>query len=343
MRHFTIRAERTRMLLLALLASGSTAMGEEPVISPGWMVKTYCQVVDPVTIAYAGSGVLYVGRDNSGSGGGGEDAVRIHRVSNNGKTVEEFGNLAVMDPDAVGFDKLGLVTGVPGAVVIGGAGTLWMVTPEGVVSELLTLEPPLSDPTQIAFDSAGRLFMSDGGGALAASDDVWGLVVLDAGVPGAAGVAVRSDGSVACADGSGVIRLYSPEGVLIDPAFSDLGESCTLASEVSNIYAATRSGGLLLITKSGDVVEIARGLTEHLAGIARSGGDIYLSDFAGDRVLRVRSCYPNCETDAQLDLFDFICFVNKFNGQDRYADCTGDKVLDLFDFLCFIGSYNAGC
>jgi hypothetical protein len=54
-------------------------------------------------------------------------------------------------------------------------------------------------------------------------------------------------------------------------------------------------------------------------------------------------CAPDCDGNALLDLFDFLCFVNAFNAEDPGADCTQDEVFDLFDFLCFVNQFNAGC
>lgn len=54
-------------------------------------------------------------------------------------------------------------------------------------------------------------------------------------------------------------------------------------------------------------------------------------------------CYPDFTGDGELDLFDFLAYLNAFNTQDPAADCTGDGTFDLFDFLCFVNAFNAGC
>ncbi len=61
-------------------------------------------------------------------------------------------------------------------------------------------------------------------------------------------------------------------------------------------------------------------------------------------------CYPDCDTSTGpgvLDIFDFLCFGNRFSSGDPYAcDCdtsTGPGVCDIFDFLCFGNEFNAGC
>ncbi len=61
-------------------------------------------------------------------------------------------------------------------------------------------------------------------------------------------------------------------------------------------------------------------------------------------------CYADCDTSTGvgvLDIFDFLCFGNRFSSNDPYAcDCdtsTGMGVCDIFDFLCFGNAFNAGC
>ena len=61
-------------------------------------------------------------------------------------------------------------------------------------------------------------------------------------------------------------------------------------------------------------------------------------------------CYADCDRQSGrgvLDIFDFLCYGNKFAMNDSYAcDCdltTGAGVCDIFDFLCFGNEFNAGC
>ena len=62
------------------------------------------------------------------------------------------------------------------------------------------------------------------------------------------------------------------------------------------------------------------------------------------------TCYPDCdESTGQgvLDIFDFLCFANRFAVSDPYAcDCdltTGPGVCDVLDFLCFGNAFTGGC
>jgi Peptidase family M1 domain/Bacterial Ig-like domain len=61
-------------------------------------------------------------------------------------------------------------------------------------------------------------------------------------------------------------------------------------------------------------------------------------------------CYADCDQSSGvgvLDIFDFLCFQDRFVAGDPYAcDCdtsTGAGVCDIFDFLCFQDAFVAGC
>lgn len=63
-----------------------------------------------------------------------------------------------------------------------------------------------------------------------------------------------------------------------------------------------------------------------------------------------RLCYPDCDRSTGigiLDVFDFLCFANRFDARDPYAcDCdvsTGPGVCDVFDFLCFGNAFSLSC
>jgi probable HAF family extracellular repeat protein len=55
------------------------------------------------------------------------------------------------------------------------------------------------------------------------------------------------------------------------------------------------------------------------------------------------ACYADFTGDGELDIFDFLGFVNAFNAGEDIANCDDEGGLDLFDFLCFTNTFNAGC
>ncbi|MCW5756123.1 MAG: hypothetical protein KIT54_02700 [Phycisphaeraceae bacterium] len=54
-------------------------------------------------------------------------------------------------------------------------------------------------------------------------------------------------------------------------------------------------------------------------------------------------CYADCDGDGDLNIFDFLCFQNKFAVRDLAADCDLDGRFTIFDFLCFQNRFSRGC
>jgi hypothetical protein len=63
--------------------------------------------------------------------------------------------------------------------------------------------------------------------------------------------------------------------------------------------------------------------------------------------VKILMCYADCDGSAVLDIFDFLCFGNRFSSLDQYAcNCdrtTGPDTCDIFDFLCFGNAFSVGC
>ena len=61
------------------------------------------------------------------------------------------------------------------------------------------------------------------------------------------------------------------------------------------------------------------------------------------------ACYANCDTSTgpfNLNITDYICFLNRFNAGDPYANCdnsTATPTLNVADFICFMNKFGAGC
>ncbi|MCA9280091.1 MAG: PEP-CTERM sorting domain-containing protein [Phycisphaeraceae bacterium] len=54
-------------------------------------------------------------------------------------------------------------------------------------------------------------------------------------------------------------------------------------------------------------------------------------------------CYADCNDSLTLDIFDYICFGNSYNGTESYADCDNSGTWNIFDYICFGNAYANGC
>ena len=110
------------------------------------------------------------------------------------------------------------------------------------------------------------------------------------------------------------------------------------------------ANGALLDSRAGDDVDVTVRSATPIARIiirAVSGTTPTIDNL---RFTIETGCYADCDTSTGvgvLDIFDFLCFGNRFAAGDPYAcDCdttTGLGVCDIFDFLCFGNAFNAGC
>jgi hypothetical protein len=267
-------------------------------VAPGLVVEPYAIVPDPQGISFAPDGTLYAGRDNTGSGGLASDAVKIHRVGVCGSPVTEFGNAAARDPDAVIFDVAGIVSGIPGSVIVGGvdsgvSGRLARIAPNGVMTTLFGPSTAVENPTKFAFASPGRLLFTDfnNNSVLVMTNATPQQFVTN--LPSPYSLAVDSLGRVLVSSGiTNQVRLYSAAGVLLSNVFVTAQPRSPLARGPggvwgTNVYFVATNGNLRSVSPDGAI-------TEHGTGFGRfpdmefgPDGALYLSDFTGDCVIRV--------------------------------------------------------
>jgi hypothetical protein len=93
-----------------------------------------------------------------------------------------------------------------------------------------------------------------------------------------------------------------------------------------------------------------RGVTVLFGGMTETGLSNETWEWDGEVWTLFQPCYADCDTTTVkgvLDIFDFLCFQNRFATQSPYAcNCdtsTGAGVCDIFDFLCFQNRFAAGC
>ena len=85
-----------------------------------------------------------------------------------------------------------------------------------------------------------------------------------------------------------------------------------------------------------DAMYVGGNFTE--AGLGRLASGIVT------RTSCLQGCYPDCDPNGILDIFDFLCFQNSFVLGEPYAcDCDPNPACDIFDFLCFQNAFVGGC
>lgn len=267
----------------------------------GFSVDTYASVLDPIKIAFdPASSDLFVGRDATGSGGLSSDVVRIHRISNGGFPVVEFGDSGISDPDAVLVDSTGGFSGVAGSVLVAGrfagastnTGQIVAIRPDGTVTQLLT-STLFTNAADIAFDSIGRLLLVDNDGDKLLAINGTSVEVLFSLPPDALAVEVASDGRIYTGAGDGTIRIHNNDGSLIDGSFiTGLTKARPftfgLGGSFGNDLYLVDNGNLIRFDSSGTPTVLGSGLGDiRDIEFSPDGSALFLSDFQNDRILRI--------------------------------------------------------
>ena len=88
----------------------------------------------------------------------------------------------------------------------------------------------------------------------------------------------------------------------------------------------------------------------YIGGVFDTAGGVWSLGLARWGCPLTPPCLADCDFSTgfgTLDVFDFLCFLNRFHAEAPYAcNCdvsTGDNVCDIFDFLCYGQRFQAGC
>ncbi|HEY9174895.1 MAG TPA: LamG-like jellyroll fold domain-containing protein [Verrucomicrobiae bacterium] len=270
---------------------------------PNATTTIYARVTDPARLSFAPDGTLFVGRDNSGSGGGYTDAVKIHRIGPGGSPVEEYGNTAITDPDAVAYDADGSASGIPGAVIVAGRqltglpGKIVAIRPDQTITTLYGPTSSSFNPNVFAFDLNGRLLFTE--------DEDGRVSMLVNGVPsllfnavGALHLAVDMQGRLVLGQyTSPILRLYDAAGGLLTNAFARVAADSPLARGPggfwgTGIFCVNTNGDLLSLDLNGAATQWGTGFGAPWDLKFGPDGALYVSEFSSDLIWRIAP--PNC-------------------------------------------------
>ena len=256
-----------------------------PFVCAGLNIRIYAQVSAPMKLSFGPDGALYAGRQGGN---------RIHRIAPGGGSVAEFGP-PMVDPDAVLVDAGGRISGVPNALLVGGAGILAAIFPDQ--SSSVIFSAGFADVNDIKFDRAQRLVFSDNLPQVLVSKGRPPAVLFSTpGRPGSLAVDDHNRIYVALADGT--IRMYGADGSMADHPFASglAGLDTYLAfgsgrGGFGNALYVLNGSDLLRFDQRGRATLVGSGF-----GIGPTSGTgfvfgpddaLYLSDYQKNRVLRI--------------------------------------------------------
>lgn len=288
----------TRVASIACVLLAVPAAGQLPVV-PGHIVEVYASVTDPVRMAFDAAGVMYVGRDASGSGGGSGAAVKIHRIAIGGGAATEYGLSTIGDPDAVVVDVHGAL-GLAGAVLAGGqisnsaGGQISRIAPDQSVTMLIGPTTTFHNPTEFVFEPSGRLLFTNSANNTS-PNGVYQIVggvpsLLVATTPQLAALDLDSTGRIFAGSANGSIQVFSPAGALLDASFAQSTRFAigSLGPVAEHVYAIDAQQRLQRIDMQGAATEMGSGFSFATDLEFGPDGALYVAEFSLDRILRVR-------------------------------------------------------
>lgn len=265
--------------------------------------SVYARAKDPVQLAFAVDGTLFLGADASGSGAGSGDALKIQRVRPGGGIVDEFGGAPVPDPDGVVVDGNGRFSGIPGSILVAGSdnvgGFVTAVRPDQSVSMVFGATGDFLNPSPLKFDRRGNLLFSDfsfpdrAGVWRASSPSIrpQRFIVLPQN-SSAMSFSVDLDNNIWVVDRLGVLRQYSEAGNLLrDQVATGMdGVLIEFPPPVfgTNLWVLQKGNLMELNLATGVKALLMTGLPAAATDIvAGPGQSLYVADFDNDQILRI--------------------------------------------------------
>ena len=280
---------------------------------PGLTIAIHDSLPDPLGLTFGTDGALYVGRDNSGSGGGNADSVRIHRIAPGGGSHIQYGARATWDPDVLIFDAAGTYSGVAGSVIVGGrptgsaTGVISAIRPDQSVVTLAGPSAGFVNPSNFAIDNSGRLLFTDFEGTGAVQQMTGGAPTpfFSPGTGNRDIVVHPTTGEIYLRNSTAnTIKRYSSTGTLL----------ATVATGIAGTGMGFGTGGIwgtsLYVTSGTRILRVNSATSRDTVASGFSnvvdlefgpGGAMYVSDFAADKVYRLSAATAGVDGIARVD------------------------------------------
>lgn len=267
-----------------------------PVDMPGFLAADWATADQPMTLSFGANGELFVGKQGVPNTG---QLDVITRVPPGGGTGTGYGT-AILDPDTVYYDAVGLFSGVPGAVVVGGIcagaqGCYDAIRPDQTTVRLFGPSSSFFNPFDIVLHPDGRLLATDHDLDEVQELGSTGPSTLYAAGRGAAYIDVRTNGDILTTDLLGNVRVHDAAGTLIDPAFvTGLGTAPPIAvgpatgSWNGDLYAVDETlDRLIRVDDAGTITTIGEGFCGEIGDMVFHEDALYVSFIDRDTIVRI--------------------------------------------------------
>lgn len=332
--------------MLALLGTVAPARAQSV---PGHTVTTFSTPPFPQLLAFDAAGILYAGRDDSP--GGSADPTFVTRITSSGST-SSYGLAPIPDPDALVVDITGAVSGVRGAVLVGGLVTLSgpgrvsAIAPNGSVSTLFE-SASYGNISELKIDASGRLlFVSvDQNMAFSSESGATPTALFATGVSPVF-LAVAPDGRIYTSDASGTIRVNESNGALVTASFAQFSGRVSIEFAQGGGFGhdllafESNTGTLFRVDASGAKTVIGTGFDACDDLAIGPCGAVSLSCRLQGKILRISSePSPDIDGNGQVDGADLAQILGAWGDESCAADLNQDGTVDGADLAMVLGNW----
>lgn len=358
-----LKMSRTTLALAVLVPAAAAMAGEELPSVAGFTVEEFATLELPHDLTFAPDGTMFVGW-----AGPGLETRQIYRVETNG-TVSDYGNTPIPDPDTVLYDATGVISGVPGSVLVGGIVTggmpdeaqIWAIRPDETVVTLWGPTTDFRNPIDMTFDSTGRYILADDFNE--SEDSIAGKVMVsEAGefpstiVSSSARLgllAIDQDDNIYVGGSDGLVRKLNPDGTPHPdgPAAEDVGAFPPVAYGPGGLwgqqlYVLNRETGMLYRDNGASLETIGSGFSGASYMDFGPDGALYVSLTSQNRIVRIEpepvgDC-PDITGDGMVNTEDLLELLGFWGLDGPGADIAEPTdIVDTADLLELLGFWGA--
>lgn len=184
-------------------------------------VETSGTSLAPAGISFGPDGRLYIGTD--------ENTSPVYSITECGQEAVHCGP-SVGDPDITAVDVLGVVTGVPGSVLIGRTGEIHVFADcDDTVGDVLLSTSELGNISDMVFDQDGRLLVCNQGSTVYQTTDGSTLSPFATGPTGVNSLTVDIENRVWVLYTDGSLEVRDPQGGLL----ASMATGYTIAKQIA--------------------------------------------------------------------------------------------------------------